>query len=612
MTQALENFLNTKIHAGILLLEREKGFAQIFFSLDDMSRDSTWISSDDLAAVTRGVSFEFVFRGSTEALANLPHTPQSERVMKRLQSVRQRETAAHGQSQAHSQSQSQSQSQSRRRLDFSDYSEKENLLGNMTPTLDSPLPHKFKNGTPIINLGTPILAPHLACPASPAPLIDFSSPAARIVPAPPATPAPTLSLPAATPGPLVDLSSPSPIGLVAPPPPPPPTSSIPRLPPPPSLPVPKLAAKKNAKKLRPLHWAAIPKNQIHNTVFGDLSPLSLESAVEKDMELLFSLSPTQTPAATPRTRALQKKTVSLLELRKSNNAGIVLAQFKISFDDMMAAVYGDQLSADQLIALRSLFPLSDTERRNLLEYAGPMEALPRAEQFYRQVLAIPRFEARIDAFLFRKQCAGYVEELAAQLKTVEEACEQVLASEKLKELLKLVLTYGQVLNRGTYLAAAGFRLSSLMKLAETKAKTSQLSFLDYVVRQVVDTGRTHLLRLFEELPAIFEAQRYDLGFSNVEVQDLRSRLNALEQELNIYRGEQRDQQFQAALQPLQQEASRLLADLEAGLARAKEKFDRVCVYYGESPADMNLSTLFGHLTAFATAYASSIATVKRG
>ena len=79
------------------------------------------------------------------------------------------------------------------------------------------------------------------------------------------------------------------------------------------------------------------------------------------------------------------------------------------------------------------------------------------------------------------------------MQTVIEASEEVLASEKLREILKLILALANYMNNGTFRGNMdGFQWGDLVKLGETRGLggTTLLHFLvDTIERQV---GSAHV------------------------------------------------------------------------------------------------------------------------
>lgn len=69
----------------------------------------------------------------------------------------------------------------------------------------------------------------------------------------------------------------------------------------------------------------------------------------------------------------------------------------------------DVLSLENLISLSYMFPLSDTERKDLTSYRGDKSQLSVADKFYMETLSVPRVENRIELLLFKYQFATTID-----------------------------------------------------------------------------------------------------------------------------------------------------------------------------------------------------------
>ena len=176
------------------------------------------------------------------------------------------------------------------------------------------------------------------------------------------------------------------------------------------------------------------------------------------------------------------------------------------------------------------------ESKLLAEYSGDVGALDRPEQLLRSLAAIPRLEGRLKCMMFKAQlevemdgllmqqvvaclCIGSSRQMHAwcskrnslyaclclclclylhlylcvhpQVDELKEACRLVRESRELHALLQIVLDVGNALNAGTAKGnAVGFRLSTLLKLAEVKASDKKTTLLHFVVRVVRENAPT--------------------------------------------------------------------------------------------------------------------------
>lgn len=117
--------------------------------------------------------------------------------------------------------------------------------------------------------------------------------------------------------------------------------------------------------------------------------------------------------------------------------------------------------------------------------------------------------------------------LYTETHTVEASCDELSNSVRLRQLLGIVLTFGNRLNtagKGTKKKAGAFTLDSLLKLNQAKAFDKKTTFLNYIV-QIVQRNNELLLRFKDDLPTIFKA---DKVFWDQSVNDLEEVENQLE------------------------------------------------------------------------------------
>ena len=84
---------------------------------------------------------------------------------------------------------------------------------------------------------------------------------------------------------------------------------------------------------------------------------------------------------------------------------------------------------------------------------------------------------------------------------------QVQASEPLTRILEVILALGNILNRGSTRGnAAGFKLSSLTKLVETKAANKSTTLLHYLAK-TVEAKSAELVSFAKTLPTLEAGSR---------------------------------------------------------------------------------------------------------
>jgi hypothetical protein len=210
------------------------------------------------------------------------------------------------------------------------------------------------------------------------------------------------------------------------------------------------------------------------------------------------------PHMDPNRSASSKKiTISLLSLKRANNSGILLSQFKMphrEVRDAIAHMNDEVFTPEQLVSLKYMFPLSDTEKRAFQTFRGDPEQLANTDRFYWEMNNVQDPELKVNLMVFKQQFRGNMDDVLACAKTLSSACEQLQSSKKFAQIMQVILKLGMVLNRSTTTGAnaQGFRLETLSRLGDTKTKNGKLTALDYVA-QVVNTKIPHVLDFDSEL-----------------------------------------------------------------------------------------------------------------
>ncbi|PHT79626.1 hypothetical protein T459_17678 [Capsicum annuum] len=211
----------------------------------------------------------------------------------------------------------------------------------------------------------------------------------------------------------------------------------------------------------------------------------------------------------------------------------MLTKVKMPLPDMMAAALAmDEsiLDADQVENLIKFCPTKD-EMDLLKGYTGDKELLGKCEQFFLELMKVPRVESKLRVFLFKIQFKSQVTDFKKSLNTVNSACEEVRSSLKLKEILKKILFLGNTLNQGTARGSAiGFKLDSLLKLTDTRATNNKMTLMNYLC-QVLASKSPALLDFHEGLVSMEAASKIQLKSLAEEMQAIIKGLEKVKKEL---------------------------------------------------------------------------------
>ena len=334
-----------------------------------------------------------------------------------------------------------------------------------------------------------------------------------------------------------------------PPPPPPPPGKAGAPPPPPPLPpggkipsmkktgtlVTTLAA--GVKRLKQLHWQKITKTD--NTIWAAAPGVDVKFNVE-DLEQLYSLA--DAPAKEAQAKDKKSGPVHILDQKRTHNIAIQLTSSILAhkangvamrFSDVRAALVAcddKALSLDQLQVLVHAIP-TDAERDLLRAWSGDRSQLATVEQYFVEVMDIPRLKERIAALIFKQTYSPNLDSVQASLATLRLACSAVSADGTLPKLLKWALEVGNYLNSGTYRGnARGIKLDGLLMMDNVKANDRKTSILAYVVKQLLP--KTPEIRgLSAQLGAVVrQAAQVSLEATQVALDELDKGLQLVQEE----------------------------------------------------------------------------------
>nr|XP_014340636.1 PREDICTED: inverted formin-2 isoform X1 [Latimeria chalumnae] len=286
-------------------------------------------------------------------------------------------------------------------------------------------------------------------------------------------------------------------------------------------------------RMKKLNWQKLPAKVVleSHSLWASVRSDSDES-LEPDyssIEQLFSF-PTAKPKEKKASQAKKEsKEVTFLDSKKSLNLNIFLKQFRCSNEEIIAMIQkGDRAKFDVevLKQLDKLLP-EKHEIENLKSYQGEKEKLENADQFYLLLLNMPCYQLRIECMLLCEETSVILNTLRPKAELIKKACESLLSSTRLPPFCHLVLKVGNFLNFGSHTGNAdGFKISTLLKLTETKANQSRITLLHHILEEV-EQSYSDLLNLPEDLESVSKAAGTNLETMQSEASTSLTRLNVV-------------------------------------------------------------------------------------
>ncbi|XP_022921382.1 formin-like protein 20 [Cucurbita moschata] len=347
--------------------------------------------------------------------------------------------------------------------------------------------------------------------------------------------------------------------------------------------------------LKPLHWSKVTR-VLQGSLWEELQrygePQIAPEFDVSELESLFSANvpkPADGGKSGGRRKSVGSKSdkVHLIDLRRANNTEIMLTKVKMPLPDMMAAVLAmdeSVLDVDQVENLIKFCPTKE-EMELLKGYTGDKDNLGKCEQYFLELMKVPRVESKLRVFSFKIQFGSQISEFKKSLNTVNSACVEVRNSAKLKEIMKKILYLGNTLNQGTARGSAvGFKLDSLLKLADTRASNNKMTLMHYLCK-VLASKTPALLNFHLDLGSLEAATKIQLKSLAEEMQAIIKGLEKVRQELVASEGDGPVSEiFRKTLKEFIAIAETEVASVTNLYSTVGRNADALALYFGEDPA----------------------------
>ncbi|KAI4337247.1 hypothetical protein L6164_015688 [Bauhinia variegata] len=367
--------------------------------------------------------------------------------------------------------------------------------------------------------------------------------------------------------------------------------------------------------LKPYHWLKLTR-AMQGSLWAETQK-DASKAPEFDMSELESLFSAVTPnsdhgkggKSNRRASGPKVDKVQLIELRRAYNCEIMLSKVKVPIPDVMSSVLAlddSALDVDQVENLIKFCPTKE-ETELLKGYTGDKDNLGKCEQFFLELMKVPRAESKLRVFSFKIQFCSQVSELRRDLNIVNSASEEIRNSVKLKRIMQTILSLGNALNHGTARGSAvGFRLDSLLKLTDTRARNSKMTLMHYLCK-VLAEKLPELLDFPKDLVCLEGSTKIQLKYLAEEMQAISKGLEKVVQELTASENDGPvSENFCKILKEFLSDAEaevRSLAQLYSNVGR---NADALASYFGEDPTrvpfEQVVSTLLNFVRMFVRAH----------
>ncbi|XP_004869280.1 FH2 domain-containing protein 1 [Heterocephalus glaber] len=400
----------------------------------------------------------------------------------------------------------------------------------------------------------------------------------------------------------------------APPPPPPP------LPwgPPPSAGQP-LAPQENSfgslgkkKRMRSFYWNTIPEEQVRGktniwTLAGrEQHHFQIDT---KSIEELFGQQEDIAKASVPKRGGTlnssfrdAREEITILDAKRNMNIGIFLKQFKKSPRSIVEDIHqgkSENYGLETLGEFLKILPESE-EVKKLKTFSGDVSKLSLADSFLHCLIQVPNYSLRIEAMVLKKEFLPSCSSLYTDITSLRSAIKELISCEELHAILHLVLQAGNIMNAGGYAGnAVGFKLSSLLKLADTKANKPGMNLLHFVAQEAQKKDAI-LLNFSEKLSHVQEAARLSLDNTEAELKSLVVRTRSLKENIKP------DVELCQQMEDFLQFATEKLADLEQWKQKLQREAHTLIDFFCEDKGTMKLDECLQIFRDFCTKFNKAV------
>ncbi|XP_041016899.1 formin-like protein 6 isoform X3 [Juglans microcarpa x Juglans regia] len=381
---------------------------------------------------------------------------------------------------------------------------------------------------------------------------------------------------------------------------------------------PKNQASAKKTNLKPYHWLKLTR-AMQGSLWAEAQKADETSkAPDFDMSELESLFSAVVPNSVhgstggkSNCRASRSKLekAQLIELRRAYNCEIMLTKVKLPLPELVSSVLAldeSALDVDQVENLIKFCPTKE-EIELLKGYVGDKENLGKCEQFFLELMKVPRVESKLRVFSFKIQFRAQVSDLRNNLNVVNSASEEIRNSVKLKRIMQTILSLGNALNHGTARGSAiGFRLDSLLKLTDTRAQNNKMTLMHYLCK-VLAEKLPELLDFSKDLVNLEASTKIQLKYLAEEMQAISKGLEKVIQELTASENDGHvSNNFCKIIKEFLSYAEVEVRSLGSLYSSAGRNADALTLYFGEDPArcpfEQVVSTLLNFVRMFVRAH----------
>jgi len=198
---------------------------------------------------------------------------------------------------------------------------------------------------------------------------------------------------------------------------------------------------------------------------------------------------------------------------------------------------------------------------------------------------IPRLAQRLECFVYKREFDAKIAELKEDIKKVVLCVREIRGSSKFAAILKFVLVLGNYLNAGGFSGNAfGYKLSSILKLSDTKSVNGKFTLLHYLAGLTAEK-MPECLQLSEDLPHLIDGTGERINTISGEFNKVKKDMGMLEEELKEMAKYPEDP-FNLIMNNFVTKANEQISKLDTAVTTMTNDFNNLTIYLGEDlPTD---------------------------
>ncbi|KAG6452874.1 hypothetical protein O3G_MSEX007842 [Manduca sexta] len=363
-------------------------------------------------------------------------------------------------------------------------------------------------------------------------------------------------------------------------------------------------------KLPTLNWIALKPNQVRGTIFNELDEERPRRRINfTEFEEKFRIggvcaggsvdSDTDTLASFPSKRFRKPDTVSLLEHTRLRNIAISRRKLDTPVEKVIAAVNNldlKQLPLESVEILQRMVP-TEAEQKAYKEYVSEkknINQLTEEDKFLMQLTKVERISAKLSIMSYMGNFFDNIHLITPQIHAIISGSSSVKSSQKFRNVLEIILAFGNYLNSSKRGPAYGFKLQSLDTLMDTKSTDKRISLLHYIVG-TIRQNFPEIMNFDTELLYIDKA-------AQVSLENVCADVAELERGMDAVRRESEARAHHTVLRDFLANAHDKLRRLRHETKHAQDSFAACVEYFGEAPRGCDANAFFSLLVRFTRAF----------